>query len=128
MGHAEIGGGQLRIEQRHRQAAGEAQEHLEVFAAGMQHLHHPLVFEQLGEGAPVLDQQRIDQPLLPAIAHLHQTGRRIEGIDAHELGIEREVRLCAPFPALLRQAGIIADPLDFGRGHEHLLGQVRRII
>ena len=82
----------------------------------------------IGNGISIIIFAGIVAGLPPAIAHLHQTGRGIEGIDAHELGIEREVRLCAPFPALLRQAGIIADPLDFGRGHEHLLGQVRRII
>ncbi|MNE50585.1 hypothetical protein D3C80_1451680 [compost metagenome] len=112
----------MGIEQRLRQAAGEALEHFEVFAAGMEYLDHRRRFEHGGERRPVADQQRVDQPGPLAVAHLHQAGCRIEGIDTHELGIEGEVRPLLPVPALLRKAGIVANPLDIECAHEHLPG------
>ncbi|MNC38866.1 hypothetical protein D3C75_874970 [compost metagenome] len=36
----QVTGGQLSVEQRLRQLAGQAQQHFEVFAAGVQHLDH----------------------------------------------------------------------------------------
>ncbi|MDT4877319.1 hypothetical protein FQZ97_1128280 [compost metagenome] len=97
--HAEIRGGQLGIEQRLRQAAGQALEHFEVFAAGMEYLDHFRRFQHGGERRPVTDQQRIDQPRPLAVAHLHQAGCRVEGIDTHELGIDCEVRPLFPVVA-----------------------------
>jgi len=91
----------LGIEQRLRQAAGEAQQHFEILAAGVQHLHHCVVLQHRGERAPVMHGERIDQVSAPAVADLHQPGNGIEGIDPHEFGVHRHIGQLAP----LRRTG-----------------------
>jgi hypothetical protein len=60
----------LRVEQRHRQAAGQAQQDFEIFAAGMDDFDHSRVFQQRGQRLPVVDGQRINQVSAYAIADL----------------------------------------------------------
>ena len=108
----QVAGGQLGVEQRLRQGAGQALEDFQVLAAGMQHLDHARVVQQRGERRPVADAQRIDQHGLPTIADLHQTGDRIEGVDPHELGVQHHERLRAPGGTLLRQLGVVTDPVN----------------
>ncbi|EJT83771.1 hypothetical protein PPS11_30571 [Pseudomonas putida S11] len=69
-----VAGGQLGVEQRLWQFAGQAQQHFEVFAAGVQHLDHATVIQQFGQGLPVADQQRVDQEGTLSVADLDKPG------------------------------------------------------
>ena len=108
----EITGRQLRIEQRRRQAAGQAQEDLQVFTTRMQHLDHAWRFEQRSKRSPVADTQGVDQVGAVASADLQQPGDRVEGVDAHELGVQGDEWLRLPGGAMLGQAGVVENPVN----------------
>ncbi len=84
----QVRGGQLGVEQRRRQAAGQAQQDFEVFTAGMHHLDHRRVLQQGGQGLPVVDGQGVDQVGAHAVTDLDQPRDGIEGVDPHEFGVE----------------------------------------
>ncbi|MNS18168.1 hypothetical protein D3C72_498580 [compost metagenome] len=115
----QVSGSQLRIEQRHRQAAGQAQQDFEVFTAGMDDFDHSRVFQQRGQGLPVVDGQRINQVSAYAIAHLQQAGDRIEGVDPHEFGVEGNVGQLLPLGAKPAEAIVVANPVNID-GHTAL--------
>lgn len=115
----QVTGRQLRVEQRLRQLAGQAQQHFQVLAAGMQDLDHAIVVEQLGQRLPVIDQQRVDEESALAVADLYQPGFRVKGVDPHEFGVHCHERQLAPLPAALGQGLVVTDPVYFD-GHEAL--------
>ncbi len=102
----------MRVEQRRRQAAGQAQQHFEVFAAGVQDFEHRRVFQQRGQRLPGVDGQRIDQVGAFAVADLQQAGNRVEGVDPHEFGVEGNERQLLPLGAKLREAFVVANPVN----------------
>ena len=112
----QVAGGQLGIEQRLRQAAGQAQQHFEVLAAGMQHLYHSSIVQQCGKRMPIAHRQRVDQIGAPPVTDLHQPGDGIKGVHPHEFGVHRHKWQLAPFGAEAGQMCIIHDPLSFD-GH-----------
>lgn len=115
----QVGSGQLGIEQRRRQAAGQAQQDFEVLAAGMQHLEHSRVFQQCGQGLPVVDGQRVNQVGAHAVANLQQACNRIEGVDPHEFCVEGDERQLLPLGAKLTEAIVVANPVNID-GHTAL--------
>ena len=78
----------------------------------MQHLDHTWRFEQRGERPPVADAQRVDQVGAVATADLQQPGDGIEGVDAHELGVQRDEGQRLPGSAMLGQAGVVENPVN----------------
>ncbi|MNP55336.1 hypothetical protein D3C76_1499740 [compost metagenome] len=109
----------MRIEQRCRQAAGQAQQDFEVFAARMDNLDHRWIFQQGGQGLPVIDGQRIDQVGTFAIADLQQACDRVEGVDPHEFGVEGNERQLLPLGAKPTEAIVVANPVNID-GHTAL--------
>ncbi|MNV68919.1 hypothetical protein D3C71_1617960 [compost metagenome] len=93
----------------------------------MQHLDHGRVLQQLGERRPVVDQQRIDQVGALAFADLQQAGDRVKGVDPHKLGVHRHERQVAPAGAVLRQAGVVTNPVNIN-SHAALPSRMPRSI
>ncbi|MNZ29718.1 hypothetical protein D3C78_469720 [compost metagenome] len=120
----QVTGGDLGVEQRLRQAAGQAPEHFQILAAGVQHLDHGRIVQQCGEGRPVANLQRIDQPYCLAVADLQQRRDRIEGVDPHELGIQGNERPTAPGTAAGGKGRVVQDPADIDSGHGALLQKI----
>ncbi|MNH11134.1 hypothetical protein D3C79_706400 [compost metagenome] len=123
----QVTGGQLGVEQRRRQAASQAQQHFKVFAAGVQNLDHPGVFQQFGQRLPVADPQRVDQISTRAVANLDQPGNRIKGINPHELGVDGHEGQLAPLLAVFSQTAVVANPVYFD-GHKALPQTMARSI
>ena len=85
----------------------------------MQHFDHRLVFQQGGQGLPVVDGQRVDQVRPGAVANLDQAGNRVKGIDPHKFGVEGYERQLLPFGAMLAEAIVVANPVNID-GHTAL--------
>nr|GFC51011.1 hypothetical protein [Tanacetum cinerariifolium] len=100
----QVGSSQLGVEQRRRQAAGQAQQNFQILTAGVNHFDDVSVFQQRSQRFPVIDQQRIDQVGARAIANLQKRGNGIEGVDPHEFGVERDKRQRLPLCAMLGEA------------------------
>ncbi|RMS17345.1 hypothetical protein ALP71_01649 [Pseudomonas coronafaciens pv. garcae] len=118
---------QLSIEQRNRQAASQAQQDFEVFAARMNDFDHVGIFKQRRQGPPVIDQQRINQPRAFSVAYLQQRGYRVKRIDPHELGVERDKRQRLPLCAIQGEAVVVANPVNID-GHMALPSTMARSI
>ncbi|MNM92281.1 hypothetical protein D3C81_1046080 [compost metagenome] len=123
----QVAGGQLGVEQRRRQAASQTRQHFKVFAAGVQNLDHPGVFQQFGQRLPVADPQRVDQISTRAVANLDQPGNRIKGINPHELGVDGHEGQLAPLLAVFSQTAVVANPVYFD-GHKALPQTMARSI
>ena len=85
----------------------------------MQHLDHTAVFQQIGQGLPVADQQRVDQEGPLAVTDLNQPGFRVEDVDPHEFGVDGDEGQLVPVAAVFGQALVVTDPVNFD-GHEAL--------
>ena len=70
----------LRVEDRVRHAADVVQQDLDVLVAGMEHLHHVVVFEHRLERREVVDFERVDDDHLVVGRHLQQAQFRVVGL------------------------------------------------
>ncbi|EPN49129.1 hypothetical protein A245_29166 [Pseudomonas syringae pv. actinidiae ICMP 19096] len=117
----------MGIKQRNRQAAGQAQQDFEVFAARMHHFDDIGVFEQRRQRCPVVDQQRINQPGALPVANLQQRCDGVKRVDPHKLGVERDKRQRLPLCAMPGEAVVVANPVNID-GHTALPSTMARSI
>src|SRR6185312_16303691 len=82
--------GDLRIEQRGRARWNDRGQGFEVFAGAVHHAHVVRIGEARGEGRMSVQCRRIDDGDASIDLRLHQREFRVEGVGAHEFGVQAD--------------------------------------
>jgi len=105
---AQQGCGDLGIEHRRRDLAGQVVEDLQVLPGGMEHLGDPGVLHEREQAVEIVQRQRVDAGQEPGGRDLHQAQPRPVGLLADELGVDGEpVGLCQSVEGLFEGGGVV---------------------